>query len=89
MPRTPPKRKLGWGKGHRSLNGEALDVRAYSGWMGQSELQTRSQIARGVVPYHRLGGRIIFLRSEVLEYLRNLPGVSPEQAKENLHPGRD
>lgn len=84
MPRTPPKRKPGWGKGPRSLNGEALDVRAYSGWMGQSEDQTRSQVARGIIPYHRLGGRIIFLKSEIIEFLQNLPGVSLDEARTNL-----
>jgi hypothetical protein len=67
------------------MNGEAMDIRTTSDLIGQKECQTRSQIARGVLPYRRLGGRIICLRSEILEYLKDaLPGVTLNQARENL-----
>lgn len=83
--REPPKRKAGWGKGSRVFDGEAMDVRSTSALIGQKEWQTRSQIGRGILPYRKLGGRIICLRSEILSYLRDvLPGVSLEQARANL-----
>jgi hypothetical protein len=81
----PPKRQPGWGQRARRLSGEALDVASTSLLLGQSELQTRSQISRAILPYRRLGGRIICLRSEILSYLNNeLPGVTLEQARANL-----
>jgi hypothetical protein len=80
----PPKRKPGWGKGARRLSGEAMDVRTTSELMGDTELGVRGKIARGILPYRRLEGCVICLRSEILEYLQHLPGVSLEEACANV-----
>jgi hypothetical protein len=84
MTRIPPRRKPGWGKGPRTFSGEVMDIRATSQHLGQTECQTRSQIARGILPYRRLGGRIIVLRSELCNFLDGLEGVSIDQAQRTL-----
>jgi hypothetical protein len=81
---VPPKRKPGQGKGPRRIAGEAMDVRTTTAMLGGTELQTRSLIARGLLPYRRLGGRIICLRSEISAYLNTLPGMSLEEVQANV-----
>ena len=83
MARIPPRKKAGMASGRRSLAGAMMDFRAVSEEFGGSEQFWRSRVARGVVPYHRFGGRIFFLRSELEEFLRTLPGVSVREAQEN------
>jgi hypothetical protein len=80
---TPPRKRKGMKSGRRRLDGEVLDVAAGAELIGETEKATRSQIARGLLPYRRLGGRVVLLRSELLEYLRRLPGVTLAQALEN------
>jgi len=79
----PPRRKPGWGAGPRRMSGEALDVRGTAALLGGTEHQVRGLIARGLIPYRRLGGRIIVLRGELSAFLAGLPGVSAEEAAEN------
>ena len=43
-----------------------------------------ADVARRRIPFKKLGGRVIFLRSELEEFIKNLPGVSVEEARENL-----
>jgi hypothetical protein len=83
VPRIPPRKRAGISSGRRSLAGEMMDFKAVSEAFGGSEQFWRSRAARGAVPYHRLGGRIFFLRSELQEFLRALPGVSLREAREN------
>jgi hypothetical protein len=83
--RQPPKKKQGDGKGIlRTVNGEAMDVRSGSALCGWSEKITRGMIDRRTIPHHKMNGRIIFLRSELLEWLSDLPGVTVEEARANL-----
>ena len=83
MPRIPPRKRAGISSGRRALAGEMMDFAAVSVTFGGSVKFWRSRAARGVVPYHRLGGRIFFLRSELQEFLSGLPGVSVREAREN------
>ena len=84
MTRIPPTKKSGVATGARRFTGEVLDVAALTQILGGSEKTTRSRTARGQLPYHRWGGRVIYLRSEVLEFLRELPGTTAEEATANL-----
>lgn len=86
MPRIPPKKQAGIATGaRRFVGGEVLDVRGLTEEiLGGTEKSTRSRTARALLPYHRWGGRIIYLRSEVLEFLRSLPGVSADEAAKNV-----
>jgi hypothetical protein len=79
----PPRRKPGTGTGPRRLAGELLDVRTAAELLGATELTIRGQISRGLVPYRRLGGRIIVLRGELEKFLASLPGVTAAEAAEN------
>ena len=85
MPRKPPPRKeKGKPTGRRRFDGELLDVEGVGTWLGQEKKQTYSQIARGLLPHRRLAGRIVCVRSELIEFLRQLPGVTVDQALANV-----
>jgi hypothetical protein len=81
--RTPPKKQPGQGKGRRTLNGLALDVRGAAGLLGTTEKTVRGMIDRRVVPFRRLNARIIFLRPELETWLQTLEGCSLGEAKAN------
>ena len=85
MRRLPPPKKADHKTGLRTLNGEALDVRhAATLLFGEgAQKNLRRLVDRRLVPYRRLNGRIVFLRSELLTYLNNLPGCTAEQAMAN------
>jgi excisionase family DNA binding protein len=53
-------------------------------YLGVSEKAIRAQVARGVIPYRRLGGRVVFVVADIDAYLSQLPGVSPSEALANL-----
>ena len=82
--RPPPSKKEGQAKKPRRFDGEILDVAMQARGWGITEKALRSQVARKLIPYRRLGGRIVFLRDEVAAFLRQLPGVTAEQAIENI-----
>lgn len=81
--RTPPKKQKGWGRGPRRIDGVCLDVRAGAMFLGGTEKQVRGLIARALIPYRRLGGRIIFLKPELEQWLSTLDGVTLDEAKHN------
>lgn len=76
----PPKKRPGQAIGRRTLNGATKDVATLAAMLGTTEAKIRSSVARGLLPYRRWGGRIVFLESEVEEFLKKLPGVSVEEA---------
>jgi Helix-turn-helix domain len=82
--RRPPAKKPGAATGRRTFNGATKDVASLAARMGVSEKALRAQVARGLIPYRRFGGRIIFLADEVDAFLRQLPGVTVEQALANV-----
>jgi excisionase family DNA binding protein len=68
----------------RSFRGELLDVRGAAELLGTSEKTIRARVARQLIPFRRLGSRIVFRRHELETFLDDLPGVSIEAARENL-----
>lgn len=80
---NPPKKKPGQGLGPRTIAGAALDVRGGSHFLGWSEKRTRRLIERKLIPFRRLGGRIVFLRSELEAWLQSLDGCSLDEAQAN------
>lgn len=82
--RLPPPKQRGQQRGPRRIDGAALDVRGASALCGWSEKKTRSMIERRLMPFRRIGGRIVFLRSELEAWLAALGGCSLEEALENL-----
>jgi hypothetical protein len=81
--RTPPKKQKGHKTGPRTINGAALDVHCGSLFLGWSEKKTRGLIERRLIPFRWQCGRIIFIRSELEEWLRTLDGCTLDQAKAN------
>lgn len=67
----------------RTFNGTVLDVRAAAAYLGGSERSLRWHVARGLVPYRKLGGRIVFKRVELETFVDDLPGITLAQARRN------
>lgn len=83
LARRPPKKQPGQGRGPRTINGAAMDVRSGADYIGVREKALRAMVARGLIPYRRWSGRIIFLRRELEAFLEQLPGVSLDVAARN------
>jgi len=79
----PPAKRTGVATGPRRLDGAVLDVATMARDLGDTEKGIRAKVARGLLPYRRLGSRICFLRDDVSAYLRRLPGVSVDEALAN------
>ncbi len=84
MKRVPPKKQAGDATGRRVLNGMTKDVATLAKLLGTTEGKVRSAVGRGLLPYRRWGGRVVFLEDEVQEFLRKLPGVTVEAALANV-----
>jgi hypothetical protein len=82
--KPPPKKQAGEQTGRRRLNGAVKDVAGVAAYLGESEKAVRAQIARGLIPHRRLGGRIVVLADELNDYLLRLPGVSADEALANV-----
>ena len=74
MPRIPPKRKQGQGLGPRPVNGVLMDVATAAYFVGTTPKTIRGQVKRRLIPFRRLGGRIVFVRRELEEFLTTLDG---------------
>ncbi len=84
MRKTPPKKRTGQGLGPRRINGASMDVHSAADFLGWTQKRVRNKADRGLIPYRKDGGRIIFLRVELEEYLVRLPGVGLEEALANV-----
>ena len=61
-----------------------LDINDAAALMGTTEKAVRQRVARRLLPFRKLGGRVIFLKEELEAFLRALPGCSLEEAKSNV-----
>lgn len=61
-----------------------LTVESAAEFFGVNERWIRLRIARRLLPARRFGGRIVFLRNELEQFLADLPGISAIEAKRNL-----
>ena len=68
----------------RRFNGQLLDIETASALLGCSQKTLRARVARCTIPFRRLGERIVFLRTELETFLSELPGVTVDEARENL-----
>ena len=61
---------------------EIMTVKDVAKLLKLSEHTVRVKVYRSQLPARRLGGRIVFIRQELEEYLKNLPpAVKLKQAK--------
>ena len=65
------------------VNGALLDVRSASQFLGASERWLRRLLERGIVPCRRIGRNVFFKKNELEEFIDELPGISPRQARFN------
>lgn len=70
-------------KRRRVLNGALLGVPEAAVFLGSSERSLRWHVARGLVPYRKLGARIVFRRAELESFVEALPGVTLKDARHN------
>ncbi len=82
--RTPPRKKSGQGLGARRVNGALLDMRSGAAFLGNTEKAARGLVARRLIPFRRLGGRIYFVRAELETYIASLDGCGLDEALENV-----
>lgn len=61
---------------------EVLGVKEVAELFGDTPQAIRMRVYRGLLPARRLGGKIVFLRKELEEFLRNLPKVQPKLQSE-------
>ena len=71
----------GRARSHRGLStpgrrGVPAAPELLEGWPGETEHAFRAQVARRQLPFRHRGGRVVFLRAELEEFLRCLPGVN-------------
>lgn len=87
--RTPPRKRAEKGRCNRRLNGEVLDAAAVKAFLGaESEGIVYARAKRGLLPHRRWGGRLVFLKSEILQFLAALPGVTAAEALANVQARR-
>lgn len=70
--------------GPRRFDGKLLDVRGAAELLGVSQKVIRARVHRHLLPFRRFGGRIVFIRDELDQFIAALPGVTLEEARENL-----
>jgi excisionase family DNA binding protein len=73
----------------REVGAELLDVAGAAKLLGVSEKAVRARVARRQIPFRRLGARIIFRHSELIEFLTKLEGVGVGEALANATEARD
>ena len=81
--RRPPRKQKGDAQTPRRFAGALRDISTQASELGVSVKTLRAQVARGLVPHRRLGGRIVFLEDDVTAYLHQLPGVTVADALAN------
>lgn len=80
---APPKKERGHLTGPRRIGGALKDVATMAAQLGVSQKKLRGDVARGMIPFRRHGGRIVFIETEVLDFFQRLPGVSASAALAN------
>lgn len=72
------------GTRRKAFNGALLDIVSASQLIGCSQKTLRARVSRGLVPFRKFGGRIVFRRTELEQFIEQLPGVTVAQAQANL-----
>ena len=84
---TPPRKLADKKTGPRRLNGEVMDVDTTARFLGATSKVVRARYARRQLPGRKWSGRVVFLRSELLEFIRGLDGVPLAEALANARNG--
>ena len=82
--KPPPRKSNGQACGPRTIDGMIMDLPHAAILLGVTEKMLRARVARKTVPFRHLGGRIVFVKTELQEFLQALDGVNLEKALANL-----
>lgn len=82
--RQPPRKRSGEGLGPRTIDGTIMDMAHGAAFLGVSKKMMWARVARRTVPFRYLGRRVVFLKTELEEFLQALDGVKLEEALANL-----
>lgn len=63
---------------------QVLDVVEAASLLGTTPKAVRQRVARRTLPFRKFGGRIIFLKEQLEELVRDSPGCSVEEAQANM-----
>lgn len=58
---------------------DLFHVKEASQLLKVTEDATRKLISRRKIPFRRVGGRIVFLKEELEDWIKNAPGVKPHE----------
>ena len=72
-------------KSRRTINGAYLGVPEASAFLGISERSLRWHADKQLIPFRRLGRRIVFRRAELDAFFDRLPGVTLNEARQNAN----
>ncbi len=61
-----------------------MDVATAASFLGTTEKTIRGQVGRRLIPFRRLGGRIVFVRLEIEAWLGSLEGCPLDEALANM-----
>ncbi len=86
---NPPRKKSGGTRTPRSFDGMVLDIRSAAQLLGTSEKAVRARISRRVLPFRRLGGRIVFMKDDLTAFINHLPGIGVDEALANERKRRE
>lgn len=64
--------------------GAILHVQDVALLLSCSEKSIRRRVERRLLPFQKLGGRVIFQREQLMAFLNGLPGCSEDEARRNL-----
>ena len=65
------------------VNGALLDLKTAAAYLGGNERWLRRLLERGLVPCKRIGRNLYFKREWLDEFIDDLPGITPRQARFN------
>ncbi len=65
------------------MNEEYLNTKENADFIGRTPGAIRNLVLRRAIPFRKVGGRLVFLRSEIEAWINMAPGVTVEDLKKN------
>jgi hypothetical protein len=66
------------------FKGGVLYVEGAAEMLNTTPKAIRAKVARRLLPFHKLEGRVIFFRDDLEEFLRDLPGCDLTEVRRNM-----
>jgi hypothetical protein len=65
-----------------------MDIRTSAGFLGCTEKTVRGYVERRLIPFRKIGGRVLLVRVELEVWIRGLGGCGTEEALANMRERR-